>query len=146
MRFGCVQDPAGNQWYISTILGEQDTKGPLATISTYFHPNGASKFIDFVTRGLGGVELERYDSPEGRVLHAKIKIGESVIQVGEPHSWWRPMPTMVHLYVPDADALYDQAIRAGAKSLQAPADQPYGDRTAAVEDDWGNQWYMATPL
>jgi PhnB protein len=51
---------------------------------------------------------------------------------------------MVLLYVPDTDGLFEQALRAGAKSLSAPSDQSYG-RTAGVSDEWGNQWYMATP-
>jgi uncharacterized glyoxalase superfamily protein PhnB len=56
------------------------------------------------------------------------------------------MPAMIHMYVPDCDALYQQALRAGATSIQVPADQSYGDRMAGVLDSWGNMWYMATPL
>jgi PhnB protein len=48
--------------------------------------------------------------------------------------------------VPDCDAIYDQAIRAGAKPIHPPINQPYGDRNGGVTDEWGNQWYMATPL
>jgi PhnB protein len=145
-RLGCVQDPAGNQLYISTHLGANYIPEQLHTITTYFHPAGASRFIDFTKRAFGAAEIERYDSPSGEVLHAKIRIGESAIEVGEPHGWWQPMPTMLYLYVPDVDALYDQAIRAGATSIQAPKDQSYGDRSGGVQDEWGNQWYMATPI
>jgi uncharacterized glyoxalase superfamily protein PhnB len=56
-----------------------------------------------------------------------------------------PTESMVYLYVPDVDALYAQALRAGAKSLSEPKDQSYGDRSAGVQDEWGNMWYMATP-
>jgi len=145
-RFGAVQDPMGNQWYISTHLGAHYTPEQLHTITTYFHPVGSAKFVDFLKSAFNAQELHRYDSPEGAVLHAKIEIGDSVIAVGEAHDQWQPMPTMVYLYVPDADAVYDQAIRAGAKSIHPPKDQSYGDRSGGVTDDWGNQWYMATPL
>jgi len=80
------------------------------------------------------------------VLHAKIRIGDSVVEVGEPRGWWQPTPSMMYLYVPDCDALYDQAIKAGAKSIYAPVDHEYGDRSGGVVDEWGNQWYMATPI
>jgi PhnB protein len=53
---------------------------------------------------------------------------------------------MIYLYVPNVDALYAQALQAGAKSLSEPKDQFYGDRSAAVQDEWGNMWYIATPL
>jgi len=56
------------------------------------------------------------------------------------------MPTTFYLYVEDTDALYNRAIAAGAKSLSAPADQPYGDRNAGVEDPFGNQWYIGTHI
>jgi PhnB protein len=56
------------------------------------------------------------------------------------------MPTMFYLYVPSADAAYRRALEAGAVSVDEPADQPYGDRTASVRDAFGNQWYLATQL
>jgi PhnB protein len=145
-RFGCVQDPVGNHWYISTRLGGHYIPDNLHTITTWFHPAGSAKFIDFLKQAFSAEELERYDSPKGVVKHAKIKIGDSVLALSEPHDWWQPMTTMTYLYVPDADAVYKQAIRAGATSIHPPADQPYGDRNGGVTDAWGNQWFMATPL
>lgn len=145
-RLGCIQDPAGNQWYIATHLGAHYVPENLRTVTPYFHPKGAAEFIDFLKRAFGANELFRYDSPEGRVLHAKVRIGDSTVEIGEPSEKWKPMPTMMYLYVPDADALYDQAIRAGATSIYPPADHSYGDRNGGVSDAWGNQWYVATPL
>lgn len=145
-RFGCVQDPAGNHWYIATHLSGHYVRPDLNTVTTYFHPVGAGKFIDFIKQALGAEEIERYDSPEGVVRHAKIRIGDSAIEVSEAHDWLQPMPTMTYLYVPDCDALYARALRAGAKSIHPPSDQFYGDRSGGVEDPFGNQWYMATPI
>ena len=62
------------------------------------------------------------------------------------HEWMRPLTAMINMYVPDCDTLYPQALRAGAKSLSPVAVQPYGARAGAVEDDWGNQWVIATLL
>jgi uncharacterized glyoxalase superfamily protein PhnB len=83
-------------------------------------------------------------APDGGVAHAKIAIGDSIIEMSDAHGAYRPMPSAIHLYVPDTDALYEQALRAGAKSLMPPADQVYGDRSAGVIDPFGNQWFIAT--
>jgi PhnB protein len=64
--------------------------------------------------------------------------------MGEAHGDYQPMPTVFYMYVNNADASYDRALPAGAKSISAPADQPYGDRNAGVEDPFGNRWYIAT--
>jgi PhnB protein len=66
--------------------------------------------------------------------------------MGEAHGPYQPMPTGIHLYVADADAVYAQAIQAGATSVSAPADQPYGDRFAHVIDPSGNSWLIATHI
>ena len=76
--------------------------------------------------------------------HAKIRVGTSVVEMGESHGKYPPMPTMFYLYVPDCDAVYHRALAAGATSISEPADQPYGDRSSAVKDAFGNQWYIAT--
>jgi uncharacterized glyoxalase superfamily protein PhnB len=145
-RFGCVKDIAGNEWYICTHLGAHYIPEHLHTVTPYLHPVGAHKLIEFLKQAFGAEELVRYDSPEGQVLHAKIRIGDSVVETSEAHGWWQPLPTMIYMYVPDADALYNRAMQAGAKSLSPPADQPYGDRNGGVEDPFGNQWYLATPI
>ena len=75
-------------------------------------------------------------------MHAALRIGDAIVEMGET----TPMPAGFYVYVPDADALYRQAVAAGAKSVYAPADQPYGDRMCVVEDDWGNGWCIATHL
>jgi uncharacterized glyoxalase superfamily protein PhnB len=145
-RFGVIEDPAKTQWVISTHLNDDAFSIPPQTIMTWFHPPGAPKFIDFIKRAFNATEVQRHDGPDGRVNYAQMRIGDSVIALNEPSERWMPMESMVYLYVPDVDALYAQALRAGAKSLSEPKDQPYGDRSAGVQDDWGNMWYMATPI
>jgi PhnB protein len=143
-RYGCVKDRFGNGWIISTHQGSYHPENQ-HTLTPFIYAQGAAKFIDFLKQAFGAEELLRVD-PEGQVRHALLKIGDSVVGTGEVHEGQSLLPAMLYLYVPDADAVYDQAIRAGAQSIYPPADQPYGDRNGGVTDAWGNQWFMGTPL
>ena len=146
-RFGVVQDPAGNTWGIATYLGGQSIgQEYLNAVTVAFSVENAAKFIDFLKDAFSAQEIVRYDSPEGEVNHAKIRVGESVVMVGETDEKRPSTVVMINMYVPDCDALYEQALRAGAKSIFPPVDQSYGYRSGAVEDAWGNQWFIATPL
>jgi PhnB protein len=146
-RDASVRDPFGNHWYIATH-GQAGTKSyvpeGLRQVTVYLHPAGAEKMIDFLTLGLGGEELARYQDSAGVVQHAKLRVGDSVLEMGEAHGEFRPMPTTFYLYVEDCDALYERALTAGATSISPPADQPYGDRNAGIQDPFGNTWYLAT--
>jgi PhnB protein len=102
--------------------------------------------IKFMERAFGASGVEKFASPDGVIHHARVTIVDSVIEMGEAHGPYQPMPTMFYLYVPDVDASYWRAANAGGESISAPADQTYGDRTAAVKDVFGNQWYLATQL
>ncbi len=143
-REGSVQDPFGNFWYIATHQGGSYVPEGLHSVTPYLHPVGTSKVIDFLQEAFGAEEIERHASPEGTVMHAKIRVGDSIIEMGEAHDQWQPMPCALHLYVDDADALYQRALRAGATSLYPPNNTPYGDRGSGVTDPFGNQWYIHT--
>jgi PhnB protein len=143
-RSGSVKDPFGNYWYIATAKGEHYIPTGLHSVNVYLHAAGAPQVIDFLRLGLGGEELGRHASPDGVVHHAAVRIGDSVVELGEAHGPYQPMASMVYMYVPDVDALYQRALAAGASSISVPTDQSYGDRTAGVKDSFGNQWYIAT--
>jgi PhnB protein len=145
-RSAGVRDAGGNVWYIATAKGEHYIPAGLHTVNVYLHPLRAEPLIAFMQRAFGASGVEKYASPEGVVHHARVTIGDSVIEMGEAHGPYQPMPTMFYLYVPDADATYRRALQAGAVSTSEPADQPYGDRTASVKDSFGNLWYLATQL
>src|SRR5262249_18738544 len=89
-------------------------------------------------------EIERLDGPNGTVGHAQLQIGDSMIMMGEAMGQWTPMPCSIYLYVRDADATYQRAMRAGGTSVMEPADQFYGDRHGGVKDPSGNLWWIAT--
>ena len=143
-RSGFVEDAMGNNWYISRSLRGPAVPEGLRTLTVYLGPASAAEYIDFLTRAFGAVEEGRYHDPKGRVMHARVRIGNAALEMGEPDPP-RPRPTTFYLYVDDADALYHRAVAAGATALSAPADQSYGDRVASVQDSTGTIWYIARP-
>ena len=145
-RSAGVKDPAGIPWYIATYKGESYVPPGAGTVVPYLHPLRAEPVITFLKRAFGAEEVEKHASQEGVVHHVKVRIGGSTLEMGEAHGPYQPMRTMFNLAVSNVDAAHLRAVRAGATSIQEPADQPYGARVAAVQDAFGNQWYMAAPL
>jgi PhnB protein len=116
------------------------------TVIPYLVVPGVAQVLDFMREVFGGQEIERMAQPDGRIMHAEVRIGDSVVMLGEPQEAGKAMPGMLYVYVADTDAAYRRALAAGAVSLQEPADQFYGHRTAGVQDAAGNQWWIATPV
>jgi PhnB protein len=122
------------------------------SLQPYLHVRGAARAIEFYKRVFGAQEIMRMPQPDGRLGHAEIRIGDSVVMLadeapekgihGPAHYGGAPMTMM--LYTEDCDGVYRKAIAAGSKSLREPADQFYGDRMAGIEDPFGFQWYVAT--
>jgi PhnB protein len=145
-RGASVKDPFGNMWYIATHQGESYIPKGLHNVNVYMHPLRAEPMIGFLKRAFGAQELAKYASPDGVVHHAEIRVGDSVVEMGEAHGVYQPMQSMFYVYVPDCDAVYLRALAAGAKSIQKPTDHPYGDRSGGVSDPFGNTWYIATHI
>jgi PhnB protein len=116
------------------------------TITPYLLVKGAAKQVEFLEKAFGAKVIDRMDGPGGKVLHAALRVGDSMVMIGEAHGKWKPMPTMIYLYVKNADATYRRALRVRAKSVMAPADQFWGDRHGGVVDAFGNQWWMSTHI
>jgi PhnB protein len=145
-RSSTVRDQAGNYWYIATAKGESYKPKGLFNVNPYLHPRRAEPLISFLKRAFGAQELAKYASPDGVVNHAVVKVGDSVLEMGEAHGKYETMEAMFYLYVPNMEAVYRQALAVGATSFQEPTDQPYGDRNAGVKDAFGNKWYIATHI
>lgn len=145
-RSAGVRDLAGNFWYIATHLGPTHVPQGLHTLNVYLHSRGTDRVIAFLEQALAGEEIARFAGPNGTIQHAQVRIGDTVIELGEARGQYQPMPTAFYLYVEDADALYARAVEAGATSVQPPTDQPFGDRNALVKDPFGNHWYIATHI
>lgn len=114
------------------------------SVTTYIVVPGVAKLLDFLKQSFGAKERGRFARPDGGIMHAEVKIGNSVVMMGEPMDRQTPMPACIYLYVKDADAVYRRALEAGASSVAEPADQFYGDRRGGIKDPFGNQWWIAT--
>jgi len=116
------------------------------SVTPYLTIEGVARLLEFVKAAFDGQERERITGPDGRVAHAEVRIGDSVVMMGEARGDWKPMPGTIYLYTTDADATYKRALTAGATSLAEPANQFYGDRHGAVRDPVGNVWWIATHI
>ena len=170
-RSGFIADPFGYTWIVATrgaavsleeiqkrfltmaVPPERSRAGvnPVPkgyrTLTTYLVARDADGLIDFVKNAFGAEEKFRSAGSAGG-RHAEVRLGDSMIMIGGgmPGGSWKgdPLPSAFHVYVPDCDAVYQRALAAGAASIQSPADQEYGERTAQVKDAAGNFWYIAT--
>ena len=116
------------------------------TITPYLVVENPGRLIDFLTRAFGARETERIAQPDGSIMHAEVRIGDSAVMMGGAGSQHPAKLAGLYLYVEDVDAAYAKALQAGATSITAPADQFYGDRSAGVTDPAGNTWWIATHI
>jgi uncharacterized glyoxalase superfamily protein PhnB len=114
------------------------------SITPYLTVPGAAKLLDFLKQAFEAEELHRMARPDGTIMHAEVRVGDSPVMMGEPMGSYEPMFGSLYLYVHDVDAVYKRALQAGATSTSEPADQFYGDRSAGIKDPVGNQWWIAT--
>ena len=114
------------------------------TVSPYLIVHGAAATIDFLQRVFDATELRRYPNAEGRVMHAEVRIGDSVVMVADAAPQWPALPAHVHVYVPDVDATYRRALQAGAEPVQEPARKQDEDKRGGVKDAGGTTWWIAT--
>jgi uncharacterized glyoxalase superfamily protein PhnB len=116
------------------------------TVTPYLLVSDAARLIEFVKQAFGAEEVHRSARPDGQVLHAQVRVGDSAVMMGTVSGEWQPMAGSLYLYVPDTDATYRRALQAGGTSVMEPADQFYGDRNAGVKDPLGNVWWIATHI
>jgi PhnB protein len=115
------------------------------TVTPYLIADGGGeRLIAFIVDVLDGTEIMRMPGPDGRIAHAEMRIGDSVVMLADAPSPSEATTAMLHLYVPDTDATYRRALATGATSLREPTNEFYGDRMSGVRDAFGNQWYFAT--
>jgi len=114
------------------------------TVTPYLVTKDAAKVIEFLQKSFDAKETHERMMKGDIVGHAEVKIGNSILMISDACEHAPAMPSMFYIYTEDCDTLYKRALNNGAKSLQEPADQFYGDRSGGVEDLAGNKWYVAT--
>jgi uncharacterized glyoxalase superfamily protein PhnB len=113
-------------------------------ITPYLFAQNASRLIDFIAKVFGGSEVYRKERPDGAIIHAEIRIGDSMLMLGEATAQFGPMPTSIYLYVADSDSVYQHALAAGGVSVFPIMTLPNGERYGGVKDVCGNIWWIAT--
>lgn len=116
------------------------------TLTPYLVVKDARAQLEFLKKAFDAKEEHVSTRPDGTVMHASLTIGDSKIMLGQSFGEYLPLPCAVYMYVPDCDAVYKQALAAGATSKMPPTDMFYGDRNAGVEDRNGNQWWIGTHI
>lgn len=116
-------------------------------VSAYLVVAGAQDVIKFVQDVFGATELRRYNSPDGLVMHAELRIGDSVIMIGDAGTEWPAISTFLHVYVEDVDSVYQRALSAGGRSVQEPSHKEGDpDRRGGVKDPGNNTWWISTQV
>ena len=113
------------------------------TVTPYLLVTDARRLIEFLKQAFGAEVAHQSTRPDGGILHAQVRIGDSPVMMGEVSGEWKPMPGSLYLYVPDTDAVYRRALQAGGTSVMEPADQFYGDRVYRCVDPEGHHWTFA---
>jgi len=116
------------------------------SVSPYLIVDGASRTIEFLTEVFGAVELRRFPDAAGRLMHAEVRIDDTVVMLADGGGDWPAVPSHVHVYVPDVDATYQRALAAGATSVQEPVKKQDEDKRGGVKDAGGTTWWMATKV
>jgi PhnB protein len=122
------------------------------SVQPYLIFGNCAEAIAFYGKAFGATEKFRMPNPEGRIAHAEIQIGDSVVMMADEApqmdafsiGHFGGSPVSLLIYTENCDALYASALAAGATSIREPADQPYGDRMSGVSDPFGYKWYIAT--
>jgi PhnB protein len=120
------------------------------SVTPYLIVRGAAQAIDFYKKAFGATEVMRFPAPDGKIAHAEIKIGDSVVMLADESAEYKSPQTVgespvgLLIYVPDVDKTFNQAVSAGAKSTRPVQDQFYGDRLGSLTDPFGHKWMIST--
>ena len=115
-----------------------------SSVSPYLIVDGADNTIAFLVKVFGAVELRRFAAPDGKLIHAEVRIDDTVVMLADAVPQWPAVPSHVHVYVPDVDATYRRALEVGATSVQEPVKKDDEDKRGGVRDAGGTTWWIAT--
>lgn len=116
------------------------------SVAPYLIVANAARTIDFLVKAFDANELRRFADPSGRIMHAEVRLDDTVIMLGDSAEGWPPVPCHVHVYVPDVDATYRKALAAGGQSVQEPVKKDDADKRGGVKDAGGTTWWIGTKV
>lgn len=118
------------------------------TVTPHLVVRNAAAALDFYRRAFGAEIINKLGGPEGPIMHAEIRIGDSIVMLNDEMEGQSgpqgPSPVTIHLYVPNADATFKNAVSTGAKAVMPLENMPWGDRYGIVADPFGHSWAIAT--
>ena len=123
-----------------------DTIDTSHTVTPYLVVPDADAELTFLKTAFGATEVSCQRNADSTVMHAEIRIGDSLIMLGQAGGPWKPRPAALYLWIQDVDATYAKALQAGATSESEPEDKPYGHRNAGVIDRNGVTWWIGAPV
>jgi len=123
-----------------------DSKDTYHTVTPYLVVPDADAELTFLKAAFGGTEASCQRNADNTVMHAEIRIGDSLVMLGQAGGQWKSLTAALYLWVEDVDATFARALRAGATSQSEPEDKPYGHRNAGVVDQNGVTWWIAAPV
>jgi len=123
-----------------------DTLETYRTVTPYLVVPDADAELKFLETAFGGTAALCHRDEHNKVMHAEVKVGDSLIMLGQAGDQWKPLSGALYLWIPNVDEVYAKALAAGAKSLSAPEDKPYGHRNAGVVDANGITWWIGAPV
>lgn len=116
------------------------------SVAPYLIVDGASRTIEFLIQAFDAVSLRHFADPAGKIMHAEVRIDDTVLMIADSAEGWPSIPAHVHIYVPDVDATYQRALKAGALSVQVPVKKEDADKRGGVKDAGGTTWWIATQV
>ena len=114
------------------------------SVAPYLIVDGAARTIAFLRAAFGAAEIRRFAAPDGGIMHAEVRLDDTIVMLGDAGPGYPSVPAHVHVYVPDVDATYRRAIEAGATSVRPPERQGDDDRRGGVKDAGGTTWWIGT--
>lgn len=116
------------------------------SVAPYLIVSGAQAVIDFLRQVFDAAELRRFDRPDGTVMHAEVRIDDTVVMIADGGPSWPASESHLHVYVRDVDATYKRALAAGGVAVQEPQKKDDPDRRGGFKDPAGNSWWVATQV
>jgi uncharacterized glyoxalase superfamily protein PhnB len=116
-------------------------------VAPYLLVDDAQQLMAFLEKVFDAGAGRMFEGPDGAVMHAEVRIGDSIVMLADATPEWRPAPGMIHVYVEDSDATYRRALAAGAAALQEPQTRAgESDRRGGFLDPAGNSWWVSTQV